>query len=336
MAATQPKVSIVVTSLNAEGTIADCLSSLTEQDYDNLEILLVDAGSSDATVGVAKQAAGQRKDFRLIIDETATTPARGRNLGTKFASGELLAFTDSDCVAEPNWISALVNSENWQEDTGGVGGKTVFTKIPEGKNMLKALHGAIETRLGNGGSAQFFSYKSRTTVRSLPSCNVMYQTAVFAQHGGFDESLRYCEDSCLNARIRKSGLKLSYVPEGVVHHQHRRSAKQFARWIYEYGKGRGSASKKDLRAFSSSMLLLALAAVLLLGLAVWHLLPLEVLFISALALYSSTALTSALFNAGRGIKFKILYLVGYFLIHLSYTAGLVVGLARPSGRVSSR
>ncbi len=196
--ADSPKVSVVVTSLNAGESIADRLGALASQDYGNLEIILVDAGSSDKTAELARKVVGQRDNFRLLVDKRATTPAKGRNIGARVATGERLAFTNSDCVPEPDWVSTLVRWENWREDTGGVGGKTLFTKIPEGQRMLRALHEAIGTRLGSGGSAQFFDYKTQRNVRSLPSCNVMYRTDLFARLGGFEESLRYCEDSYLN------------------------------------------------------------------------------------------------------------------------------------------
>ena len=336
MASSDPKVSIVVTALNAEKSIANCLRSLNDQDYHNLEIILVDGGSTDATVKVAQQVAGRQSNFRLVVDNTSATPARGRNIGSKFATGQLLAFTDSDCAAEPNWIRVLAGPENWREDTGGVGGKTVFTRIPEGQIALKALHGAIGTRLGSGGSAQFLNNGTRTRVRSLPSCNVMYRMETFASHGGFDESLRYCEDSALNARIRRSGLNLSYIPEAVVHHRHRDSAMQFARWIFEYGKGRASALKKDSGAFSYNVALLALAAVVFLVLAILRLAPISILILSVLALYSTVALCSAFFSSGKGLNAKFFHFAAYFVIHFSYLAGLVVGVARgSSARVPS-
>ncbi len=324
-----PTVSVIVTSLNAERTIADCLSSLFKQDYGDFEVILVDGGSSDGTVGEARRAAGECGNFHLIIDDSARTPARGRNIGAKAAVGRLLAFTDSDCTPEPDWISRLASPRNWAEDTGAVGGKTVFTRVPDGGSMLSALHGALETRLGSGGSAEFFEREARANVRSLPSCNVMYRAEVFARNGGFDEWLRYCEDYCLNARVRRDRCKLSYIPQAIVHHQHRSSTSRFLRWIYDYGRGRASAMKKDLKAVSISVMLLGILAVMFFSLAVFHVLPIGVLLYSTFAVYCAAAFTSAFFNAEKRSTNILLYFAGYFLIHFSYAAGLVVGLLSP-------
>lgn len=74
MEAPLPKVSVVVTSLNAQRSIGDCLHSLFSQDYGNLEVILVDGGSIDSTVEKARELAGDRANFRVIIDDLAETP----------------------------------------------------------------------------------------------------------------------------------------------------------------------------------------------------------------------------------------------------------------------
>lgn len=324
-----PRVSIIVTSLNSENTISECLNSLTHQQYDDFEVIIVDGGSTDGTVEIARRIVGGRRNFHLIVDESANTPGKGRNRGVNVATGEFLAFTDSDCTPEPDWISRLVSAENWCEDTGGVGGRTLFTAVPSERRMLRALHDAIMTWLGNGGSPQFFDYENGTVVRSLPSCNVMYRANVFVSHGGFDERLRYCEDSCLNARIRRSGHRLSYVSEAIVRHKHRDSIKRFVRWIYNYGRGRASAMERDWNAISSTVVILGTAAVLFSLLAAFHVLPLGVLTYTSLGIYCGLALAFASKNADRRSKSVLLYIAAYPLIHISYVSGLLVGLLSP-------
>jgi glycosyltransferase involved in cell wall biosynthesis len=326
MESLNPRISIVVTCFNAAETIAECIRSVISQNYSNIEVILVDAGSTDGTTSKASLAADNQVKFKLIVDESATTPARGRNIGAGAASGDFLAFTDSDCVAEPGWISALVNPENWGEDVGAVGGRTVFTEIPREKSMLIALHGALGTRLGSGGSVEFFDRPKLSSAKSLPACNVMYPSKIFKTSGGFDESLRYCEDSCLSAHIRRAGFRLVYTPKAVIHHRHRNSVRQFARWLFDYGKGRGEAVKKDRGAIAVAPVLLLLIPLLILSLVVWKALPLNILLVSALAIYFGLDLACALARTGRPEGETLLYLASYLVIHLSYAAGFVGGL----------
>jgi glycosyltransferase involved in cell wall biosynthesis len=323
-----PRVSVIVTCLNSETTIAECVQSITSQDYPNLEVILVDAGSTDDTTSMALRAAGNTTNFRLVIDESASTPARGRNKGAEVASGDFLAFTDSDCMAEPGWIRGLADPENWKEHVGAVGGKTVFTEVPHEKGILVALHGALGTRLGSGGSVEFFDRPKLSTAKSLPACNVMYPSKIFKTSGGFDESLRYCEDSCLSARIRRAGFTLVYTPKAVIHHRHRNSVRQFVRWMFDYGKGRGEAVKKDRGAITVAPILLMLTPLLVVSLAVWGILPLNVLLVSMLAIYFGLDLAYALARTGRPEGKTLFYFASYLVIHLSYAAGLVGGLVR--------
>src|SRR2546427_9188364 len=285
MESASSRISIIITCFNAADTIGECIRSVTSQEYPNTEVILVDAGSTDGTTSQALRVAGKQANFKLIVDESASTPARGRNVGARAASGDFLAFTDSDCITEPNWISALSSPENWKQDVGAVGGKTVFTDIPHERGMLTALHGALGTRLGSAGSLEFFNGNHPTSAKSLPSCNAMYSSKVFKLSGGFDESLRYCEDSCLNARIRRGGFRLAYTPKALIHHQHRNSTGKFVRWMFDYGMGRGAAMKRDRGAITFPTVLLVLVPLLILGLAVGRVFPLDILLISTLAIY---------------------------------------------------
>ena len=332
-----PRISVIVTCFNSAETIAECVRSVTSQNYPNVEVILVDAGSTDGTTSQALRAAGNRANFKLIVDESASTPARGRNKGAGAASGDFLAFTDSDCIAEPDWIGALVNPENWKHNVGAVGGKTVFTDIPHERGMLNALHGALGTRLGSAGSIEFFDGTHPKTAKSLPSCNAMYSSKVFKLSGGFDESLRYCEDSCLNARIRRGGLRLAYTPEAVVHHHHRNSIGQFLRWMFDYGMGRGMAMKRDRGAITFPTLLLVLVSLVILSLAIWTAFPLDILLVSTLAIYLGIDVAAALTKTRRPQGDTLLYAAAYPLIHFSYVAGLARGLARrrPAPQVRS-
>jgi glycosyltransferase involved in cell wall biosynthesis len=338
METANPRISVIVTCFNAAETIAECVRSVTSQDYPNVEVILVDAGSTDGTTSQALNAACNRANFKLIVDKSAATPARGRNKGAGAARGEFLAFTDSDCVAEPDWISALVNPENWGQDVGAVGGKTVFTDIPHERGMLSALHGALGTRLGSAGSVEFFDGNHPASAKSLPSCNAMYSAKVFKLSGGFDESLRYCEDSCLNARIRRGGLRLAYTPKAVIHHQHRNSIGQFVRWMYDYGIGRGVAMKRDRGAITFPTLLLLLSSMLILSLAIWRVFPLDVLLVSTLALYLTIDIAASLTKTRKPQEEILFYAASYPLIHFAYLAGLARGLVRrrpnPSTRLS--
>lgn len=105
------KVSVIVPIYNMEKSIERCLSSLQNQDYPNLEIILIDDGSTDNTLYICNNIA--KKDSRMVVVHTnnrGSGPAR--NTGIENATGEYAYFPDADDYLEPNAISIMVNAMN--------------------------------------------------------------------------------------------------------------------------------------------------------------------------------------------------------------------------------
>lgn len=104
-----PSVSKIVPVYNGENTVANCVESILTQTYpsNRLEIIIVDNKSKDNTLEILKPYDDARKI--IILSETKKLNAYGaRNTGIAAAMGDVIAFTDADCVAEPNWILELV------------------------------------------------------------------------------------------------------------------------------------------------------------------------------------------------------------------------------------
>jgi hypothetical protein len=111
-----PKVSVIVCSYNGDATLRECLASLAQLDYPDYEVILVDDGSTDGTRAVAA-------DFpavRYLHQENLGLSA-ARNAGLHAATGEVVAYTDSDCVAHETWLLYLVQAMHAQgvEAIGG-------------------------------------------------------------------------------------------------------------------------------------------------------------------------------------------------------------------------
>ena len=108
MAAT-PLISIIVPVYNVEHVLDRCIASLVAQTYPNLEIILVDDGSPDASAG--KCDAWNEKDQRIrVIHQENRGLSEARNTGIDAATGEYLAFVDSDDYVEPEYIESLLSA----------------------------------------------------------------------------------------------------------------------------------------------------------------------------------------------------------------------------------
>lgn len=97
-------ISVVVPFYNAEKYIEDCIESLISQDFpaDNYELIFIDNNSTDSSVDIVK-----RYPLVTLISENKQSPYVARNSGAKQATGSIIAFTDPDCIAFPDWLTEI-------------------------------------------------------------------------------------------------------------------------------------------------------------------------------------------------------------------------------------
>ena len=200
---TQLSISVVIPAYNAARTIAPCVEACLAQDYPTVEIIVVDDGSTDDTASIV-----QRYPVRYLRQDNAG-PATARNRGWRAATGEIICFTDSDCVPARDWVSRLVGGYTAQE-IAGVGG--TYGIANSDRLLATCVHEEIVQR-----HLQMPRY-----VNYLGSFNVSYRRCVLEEVGGFDESYRTAsgEDNDLAYRVIKRGHKLVFTQEASVAHYH--------------------------------------------------------------------------------------------------------------------
>jgi GT2 family glycosyltransferase len=221
---TLPFVSVIVPVLNGERTIRDCLLSLLRTDYppDRREILVVDNGSTDSTAEIVKS-------FPVILlHEERQGAAAARNKGIEASRGEILAFTDTDCVVSTRWLRELV--QGFEDDAiGGFEGEIV--------DYLPVT--AIEQYIARRKS---YSYQMRRHMSPLSpyavTANVAFRREVFQRIGVFDPRFPTGEDVDFSWRFFNTGdLKLWYNPKAVVFHRHRSTVRGLLSQQINYGRG---------------------------------------------------------------------------------------------------
>ena len=195
--------------------------SILEQSYENFELIFVDAQSGDSTLGILDGLKKMESSFPNckrfeIVSQEADSPAAGRNIGVNIAHGTILAFTDADCVADKDWLDNMVRIMDVHK-ASMIGGPSDLSRANQSR-FLSVMDRVLGSFLGSGGSAQFMQISETKTVSAIPSCNMGIKRDLFEKANGFDESMRYNEDSDLCMRIRNSGQEITYSPDVRVYH----------------------------------------------------------------------------------------------------------------------
>jgi glycosyltransferase involved in cell wall biosynthesis len=214
-----PRVSVVVPCFNAERTVAKCIEACLRQDYSNLEIIFVDDGSNDATPTILGAYNGIK-----VLTQPNSGAASARNFGWRSSSGQIVCFTDSDCVPNPRWVSRLVEGYS-APVVGGIGGSYDIAN-PESW-LARCIHEEIRER----------HLRMPRQVNYLGSFNVSYRRSVLEQAGGFDEGFRRAsgEDNDLSYQVLKLGYTLLFDPDNCVAHHHTEGFWRYMRQQFWHG-----------------------------------------------------------------------------------------------------
>jgi cellulose synthase/poly-beta-1,6-N-acetylglucosamine synthase-like glycosyltransferase len=240
------KVSIVIPVRNAGDILAQCLDSLRFLDYSHYEVLLVDGMSTDNTRNIAQQY-----NVR-VIDNPKHTVVSARNIGFAQSVGELVAFTDADCVVDTDWLKNAVKYFE-DEKVGGIGGANLIPK--EEKPFAKAVGIIFDMAHGLNSGAPTKVLDKVIESRFFGS-NAIYRSSVLSKVLPIDESIREGEDVVLNYKITELGYKLLYVPDVLVWHYRRATPKSFWNQMYRYGLAKVLLSKSVPKSVTFPQILL--------------------------------------------------------------------------------
>ncbi len=219
------KFSIIIPTYNRLSQLQATLESVYNQTINDFEVIVVDDGSSDGTSEFLNTVL--RKNFN-VIHQTNKGPASARNSGIKIAKGELLAFTDDDCIVPNDWLArfeSIFNNTNADVVAGFV------------QNASRSVFSAISQYIINYSVA--YLYKMHTNTSFFTSNNIAYRKQVIMDAGGFDERFKNAggEERLLNFKIILNGKKIFFDPELKVKHFHKLDFLSFVNQFYNYGKG---------------------------------------------------------------------------------------------------
>ncbi len=230
-----PRVSVVVCSYNGAATLSQCLESLGKIDYPNYEVILVDDGSTDETPAICSRFPAVR-----TINQENRGLSAARNVGMEVATGEIIAYTDSDCFADPDWLYRLVDQLQ-SAGASAVGGPN-----------LSPDDGPIAACVDASPGQPTHVLISDAEAEHIPGCNMAFRKEVLVALGGFDAIFRKAGDDVdMCWRLLDAGHKIAFAPSAFVWHHRRKTPKAYYRQQSGYGEAEAILARKHPSRFNS-------------------------------------------------------------------------------------
>jgi glycosyltransferase involved in cell wall biosynthesis len=327
---TYPFISVIVPCRNEEKFIGTMLENIINQDYNksSLEVLVIDGISTDTTPEIIQNIAKQHH-FIKYFENKAKQVSSALNLGIKLAKGEIIVRMDVHCFYPANYISTLAyylrktNADN----VGGV----IVTVPADDSSKSVAIANVMSSAFGVGNSYFRIGIDTIRNVDTVPfGC---FRKEIFSKIGMFDTELVRNQDDEFNGRIIKSGGKVVLVPDLKIIYYARNSILKLFTMFYQYGLFKPLVNIKlgspaTIRQFFPLLFviyMLSIFPVILLLPKIW-----SIVYLSILDLY---ILLNVFFSVKLAIKNSKLPLLLYFpvcffLIHISYGIGYLLGIVR--------
>lgn len=229
-----PALSIVVCAYNEARRLDDCLASLDRLDYPDLNVIVCDDGSTDATLELAR-----RYPFRVLALPHAGLSA-ARNAGLRAARGDYVAYLDGDAHCHPEWPYHLVLS---LEEPGVV--------ATGGPNLPVADAGFVERAVAAspGGPVEVLLADDRA--EHVPGCNKAFRRDALNAVGGFDPSFTSAGDDVdVCWKLLDRGGAIAFAAAAQVRHHRRETVRGYLRQQRGYGRSERMVASRHAHRFN--------------------------------------------------------------------------------------
>jgi GT2 family glycosyltransferase len=232
-----PRVSVVVCTYNGGSTLEQCLSTLLALDYPDYEVIVVDDGSTDDTQKILARfpltlpsplsdgGEGRVRGCIRVIRQGNRGLSTARNVGLRAATGQVVAYTDSDCFADPDWLTHLVYQLQ-RSGAAAVGGPNL---TPE--------DGWLAACVAASPGQPTYVLESDQVAEHVPGCNMAFRREALEVINGFDPQYRKAGDDVdVCWRLQQAGYWITFAPGGFVWHHRRQNPRAYLKQQAGYGE----------------------------------------------------------------------------------------------------
>ncbi len=318
------RISVIIPNRNGAGTIGDCLKAVLASEYDNFNVTVIDDCSDDGSVEIIS-----RYPCALIRLKVHAGVSYARNMGARAVDGDILFFTDSDCLLTKNALAIARSSLTKLGENFIVGG--TYTKKPFDPGFFSMFQSV------------FINY-SETKKADNPAYVAGHAMAIYSRTfragGGFNEDVYpILEDVDFSAMMMAKGYKLVIDPAIVVRHIFNfsligsmrnayRKARYWARYCVTHGDLFTDSGTASMELKMTSLMFIALIALIISGVALDNTAPFYLTIAVALFWIGMMKKQLAAFLQTGGAAFAFSSAVYYFtLFQLSASAGAFTGFA---------
>jgi len=231
-----PKVSVIICTYNGSATLRECLKALTEVNYPAFEIILVDDGSTEDIASIAA-------DFPEVIYERLAHGglSTARNAGLEMASGEIVAYTDDDCMVDKDWLYYMIKS--LQSSKGeAIGGPNITPLTDSWVAKCVALSPGNPTHV----------MLDDQCAEHVPGCNMAFRRDTLLAVGGFDPQFWVAGDDVdICWRLLDENVSIGYAPGAMVWHHRRETIRAYKKQQSWYGRSEVMLHFKHPRRFGT-------------------------------------------------------------------------------------
>jgi len=318
------RISVICPVYNEEKYIGECIDSLIKQDFswDQSEIILVDGHSTDQTRQIIEGYCTKYAFIKLLHNRLKITPV-SLNIAIRAATSNIIFRIDAHTTYPANYFTVLSKHlvELKADNVGGV-----CRTLPGASGLLPASIARVMSSLfGMGNSFFRIGAKKILAVDTVPfGC---FRKEIFDRIGLFDEELIRNQDDELNGRIIKNGGKIFLIPDVIIDYFARDEISKFSKMFYQYGLFKPLVNKKlgaatTIRQFFPVLFVLLLITTFFFT--VFQLFAYKLL-LAVVFVYFMLAITFAI-KESENIGQIFLMPILYFILHLSYGWGYLVGI----------
>ncbi len=215
----RPLISIIIPVFNGARTLEKCLNAIYKSEYSNFEVIVVDDGSIDNSIKIA-----EKFPCKIISKEENTGAGESRNIGAKFSRGEIIFFTDSDCVIKKDTILQVI--ESFKKGSDIVAGTYSKTPLPH-SNLFSTYQNLF----------CYYNYLNSSVALFGTQCAAI-KKKIFIKLKGFDTSIKSAtvEDLNFQYKIQETKYKTKVNMNAQVFHDSRNSFSSLIKGYYYRAK----------------------------------------------------------------------------------------------------